>query len=66
MEYRGNKGAMMYPGKGAAVRYSGKHKLKTKISTESELISADDMLVKVIWSLYLIQAQGYSVDQKIM
>ena len=24
------------------------------------------MLVKVIWSLYLIQAQGYSVDQNII
>ena len=56
---RGNTGAMMYLGKGAAIRYSGKQKLNTKISTESELISADDMLFKVLWSLYFIQAQGY-------
>ena len=39
---------------------------RTKISTESELISADEILVKVLWSLYFIQAQGYSVDQNIM
>ena len=57
---------MMSLGKGAAVSYSGKHKLNIKISTEPELISADDMLVKMLWSLYFIQAKGYSVYQDIM
>ena len=66
MECRGHTGAIMSLVKWAVVSYSGKHKLKTKISTESELIFADDMLVKVLWSLYFIQAQGYSVTQNIM
>ena len=66
MDFRGHKGAIMSLGKGAAVSYSGKHKLNTKSSTESELISADDMLVKGLCSLYFIQAQGYLVDQIIM
>ena len=66
MDYTGHKGAMTYLGKGAAVSYYVKNKLNTNSSTESDLISADDMLVKVLWSLYFIQAKGYSVDQNIM
>ena len=56
MYFREHTGAMMSLGKGAAVSYSIKHKLNTKSSTESELISADVMLVKLLWILYLIQA----------
>ena len=66
MYCRGNIAAMISLGNMAAVSYSGKHKLNTKILTESELIRADDMLVKVLWGLYFIQAQGYSADQNIM
>ena len=53
-------------GKGATISHSGKQKLNTKSSTESELVGADDMLVKVLWRLYFIQSQGYTVDQNIM
>ena len=65
-DFRGYTGAMMSLGKGATISHSSKHKLNTKSSTESELVSADDMLVKVLWSLYFIQSQGYTVDQNIM
>ena len=66
MDFRGHTGAMMSLGKGSAVIYSGKHKLNTKRLTESELMRSDGMLVKVLWGLYVIQSQGYSVDQNIM
>ena len=66
MGRRGRTCAMMSLVKEAAVSYSGKHKLNTKSSTESELVSAANMLVKMIWSLYFIQTQGYPVDQNIM
>ena len=59
MYCRGNTAAMISLGNMAAVSYSGKHKLNTKILTESELISDDDMLVKMLCSLYFIQAQVY-------
>ena len=59
MECTGHTGGMMYLGKGATVSYSGKHKLNTKNSTVSELISADVMLIKTLWILYFIMAQGY-------
>ena len=66
MECRGHTGAMMNLGKGATISHSGKHKLNTKSSTESKLFGADDMLVKVLWTLYFIQAQGYTVNQNII
>ena len=66
MDFWGHTGAMMTLGIGAAISHSGKHKLNTKSSTDSELVGADDMLVKVLWSLYFIQAKGYTVDQNIM
>ena len=66
MDCRGHTGAIITLGKGATISHSGKHKLNTKSYTKSELVGADDMLVKVLWSLYFIQAQGYTVDQNIM
>ena len=66
MDRQGHTGAMMNLGKGASINHYGKHKLNTKSYTESELVGADDMLVKVLWVLYFIQAQGYTVDQNIM
>ena len=65
MNCRRHTGAMMSLGKGSVVIYSVKHELNTKILTELEIISADDMLVKMICSLYFIQEHGYSVDQNI-
>ena len=62
MECQEHNGAMMTLGKGATICYYGKYKLNTKSSTKSELVGADDMLVKVLCSLYFIQAQGYTVD----
>ena len=54
MYFRVHTCVMMSLVKGSSVSYSGKHMLSTKISTESEIISYDDMLVKVLWSLYFI------------
>ena len=57
MDCRGNTVSMMTLGKGATIIHCVKHKLNTKSSTESGLVGADDMLVKVLWSLYFIQVQ---------
>ena len=45
---------------------SKKQKLNTKSSTEAKLIGADDALRQVLWTKYLIEAQGYGIDEKIM
>ncbi len=45
---QGHTGAMMFMGKGAAISFSNKHKLNTKNSSESELVSADQALSSIL------------------
>ena len=66
MDYKGHTGAYMTLGKGAVTSMSTKHKINTKISTESEFVGADDDLPAALWSKYFIEAQGYTVTQDIM
>ena len=59
---RGHTGAMMSLGKGAVASYSRKHKLNTKSSTESEIVSVDQVMPEVCWTYNFLEAQGYSID----
>jgi hypothetical protein len=34
--------------------------------TESELVALDDALTTILWTLYFIEAQGYSIEQNII
>ena len=56
---------MMSLGGGAVVGGSRKQKLNVKSSTKSELVALDDALPLILWCLYFIEAQGYSVEQNI-
>ena len=49
-------------GKGAVASYSRKHKLNTKSSTESEIVSVDQVMPEVCWTYNFLEAQGYSMD----
>ena len=62
-DYKGNKGAMMSLGGGAVISSSRKQKINTKSSTESELVALEDALTTILWTLYFIEAQGYSVEK---
>jgi hypothetical protein len=42
----------------AAMSKSSKHKLKTKSSTEAELVGASDYLPYPIWAKKFLEAQG--------
>jgi hypothetical protein len=63
---RGHTGAMMSMGKGATISFSNKHKLNTKSSSKSELVSANQALSSILHTQYFIEAQGYSVEQNIL
>ena len=41
-----------------------KQKLITKISTESELVEADNVPTQVIWTRYFLKEQGYEIHGK--
>ena len=63
---RGHTGAMMSMGKGAAISFSNKHKLNTKSSSKSKLVSADQALSSILHTRYFIEAQGYSDEQNML
>ena len=57
---------MMTMGKGAIVSKSLKQKINTKSSTESELVALDSALPKILWCLYFVESQGYSIDENVV
>jgi len=63
---KGHTGGMMSLGKGAVTSKSIKQKIQGRSSTEDEVIGVFDMLPQVIWSVYFIEAQGYTVTQNVI
>jgi hypothetical protein len=45
---------------------STNQKLNTRSSTESELVSVDNMMPIIVWSCYFLMAQGYGVTQNLL
>jgi len=52
--------------RGFPIVSSTKQTLNTRSSTESELVSVDDMMLIVVWSWYFLMAQGYGVTQNLL
>ena len=59
---KGQTGSMMSLDHGAMVSYSRKHKFNTRSSTESEIMSLDQMMPEVCWTYNFMEGQGYPVD----
>jgi hypothetical protein len=53
---------MFTMGKGVTSSYPRKVNLNTRSLAETELVTADMFMPKMLWSLYFIQAQGYGVE----
>ena len=64
-DLKGHTGSMMSLGEGMVVNGSRKQKINVKSPTKLELIALDDALPLILWCLYFIEAQGYSVEQNI-
>ena len=58
-DMKSHTGAILSVGKGAVNTVSAKQKLNTKSSTEAELVGADDVVMKALWTRYFLQEQGY-------
>ena len=66
---RGHIGGTMSMGKngrGSIISILMKKKLNTKISTETELIGADNVMPQILWKKYFLEAQGYGIDKNIL
>ena len=53
-------------GKGCITLFSLKQKVNSRSSTEAELIALDDILSKILWTLYFTEAQGFKVIANIV
>ena len=63
---RSTRGEMMSMGKGALVNIARKYKLNTGSSTKAELVSITDVLGIMMWSTYLMEANGYAIENNIL
>ena len=62
-DMRSHTGGAMSFGTGALVCKSGKQRLNTKSSTESEMVGASDYLPNTIWVKMFLDAQGHRLEQ---
>ena len=61
-DMKSHTGGSMSMGEGHAVSMSTKQKLNTKSSTEAEIVGADDVSSKMMWSKYFLEEQGYECE----
>jgi Reverse transcriptase (RNA-dependent DNA polymerase) len=65
-DIKSHTGGVMTLGKGAVYGTSTRQKLVTKSSTEAELVGVNDVLPKVIWTKYFLEAQGYGIKDSVV
>ena len=53
-------------GTGVIYSTSKRQKLNTKSSTKAELVGTDDVMPQVLWTLYVLEAQGYKIQDNIL
>ena len=66
VDCKGQTGAALTLGKGAAISFSRKQKVNTQSSTETELVGVDDAMPSILWSLYFLQAQGFDTSHALI
>jgi hypothetical protein len=65
-DYKSHTGATMSLGDGVIQSVSTKQKVNTRSSTESELVSTDDVISKVQWTKLFLEAQGFKVNENVI
>ena len=65
-DIRRHTDGFMNMGTGGAYVQSSKQNLNTKSSTEADLVGLDDVMIKIIWTHYFPQEQGYVINDNII
>ena len=67
-DLKSHTGGMMSMGKGAIYGTSTRQKLNTKSSTEAKakLVGVAEVLLQILWTRYLLEAQGYTCASTII
>ena len=63
---RWHTGGGLSMGRGFPIVSSTKQKLNTRSSTNIEVVSVDDYMPDVLWTIYWLDAQGYDIFGKIV
>ena len=63
---RGQTGAMMSLGLGAAISFLRKQNSNVRCSAEGELVGIDNALPWILWCRYFMEAQGFCIEQNIL
>ena len=66
-DFKSHTGGVMTLGRGAPMSLSRKQKLNTTSSTAAELVADDDLSVYILWTMWFMEAQGYSpIENKLV
>jgi hypothetical protein len=65
-DMKGHPGGVMTTGMGFPLDKSTKHKLNTRSSTESEIVTVDDLILQILWVRLFLKAQGFAVSNNIL
>ena len=65
-DFWSHSGAVMTMGQGAVQSSSSKQKLNTWSSCEAELVGADDMATKILWTKLFLEEQGYRIERNVL
>ena len=68
-DFRSHTGAIMQMGsngQGAILSSSSKQKLNTRSSCEAELVGADDISTKILWTKLFMEAQGFKIRDNVV
>ena len=63
---RSQTGGTASLGKGSLISTSIKQRLKTRSSTETELVAYDDLMPHLCWTKYFLECQGYNINSTII
>jgi hypothetical protein len=65
-DMKSHTGGALSLGRGVIYGTSKRQQLNTKSSTEAEVVSADDVLPQMLWTLYFLEAQGFKINDNIL
>ena len=65
-DMKSHTGRVMTMGQGALYSTSNKQKLKTKRSTEEDLVGVDDLMLQIFWMHNFLEAQGMKVSDNVV
>lgn len=61
-DLKGHTGVTMSMSKGSIISSSTRQKLNTRSSTKTELAAVDDAMLRILWTRYYFDAQGYRIE----